>query len=103
MANIASDYSQNFLDCRDVLHAWDTSNSTITQPDRAHLARQLTCFRCGTIKHQLLDIKTFELVGTKYELPIGYRLPKGVTKTDVRRSNLSRRLQADGKKRVSKR
>lgn len=104
MADIAKDYDHNYLVCRDMLHAWDADSSTITQPDKAHLARQLTCHRCGTIKHQLLDIKSFELVSTRYEVPIGYRLPAGVRKTDVRKANISRQLRTNKPaKRVSKR
>ena len=104
MADIATDYSQDFLDCRDMLHAWDADSSTITQPDKAHLARQLTCHRCGAIKHQLLDIKSFELVSTRYEMPIGYSLPKGVRKTDVRKANIGRQLRTNKTaKRVTKR
>ena len=104
MANIASDYSQDFLDCRDMLHAWDSASSTITQPDPQHLSRQLTCHRCGAIKHQLLDIKSFELVSTRYETPIGYSLPKGVRKTDVRKANIGRQLATSKLgKRVTKR
>lgn len=92
MANIADTYSQDFLDCRDMLHAWDSKSSTITQPDPHHLARQLTCTRCGAIKHQLLDIKSFELVSTRYEMPQGYALPKGTRKTDVRKANITRQF-----------
>jgi hypothetical protein len=104
MADISADYSQDFLDCRDMLHAWDASSTTITQPDKDHLARQLTCLRCGTIKHQLLDIKSFELVSTRYEVPLGYRLPRDVHKTDIRKANIGRQLRTHKTaKRVTKR
>lgn len=103
MGNIPAQYDQDFLDCRDLLHAWDATSATITQPDKNHLARQITCLRCGTIKHQLLDIKSFELVSTKYETPQGYRLPRGVRKTDVRKTVISRQLRTSKQaKRVAK-
>lgn len=88
MAKAKDDMPLEFLQCRDLQHSWDATDIFVTQPTPNELRRELTCTRCGGIKAQLLDLRTFEVLSTSYEMPIGYRVRGGLKKQEARKLHM---------------
>lgn len=71
----ASELSDKFLLCRDMGHTWSPFRASLNQELRVY-ERVLRCRRCGTKRHQTLDMRG-GLQGTHYEYPEGYQAPPG--------------------------
>jgi hypothetical protein len=71
-----------FLDCRDMMHAWKRTKSYVPVGENpakaALLLREMECVRCGTIKEDTFSARSLERVSTQYKHPTGY-LIKGNT------------------------
>lgn len=71
----AKDLQEKFLLCRDMGHTWSPFRAALNQDLRVY-ERILRCRRCGTKRHQTLDLRG-GLKGTHYEYPDGYQAPPG--------------------------
>ena len=75
MANIDA-IPEQFLWCRDVLHAWDPYNATISRNKitrRNEIHQVLICVRCSTLKTRVLTTNG-EPIRSSYSYPDGYLL-----------------------------
>lgn len=75
------DLPQDFLDCRDMMHAWKRVKSYIPlgldPANPKQLLREMECLRCGTIKRDVFTARTLERTSTSYSHPAGYLIRGG--------------------------
>lgn len=83
LAKNLKDLPDKWVVCRDVRHAWAVENDFHVIPQVTegrklkHIARDLVCMRCTTIRHETyIQSKTgLEKVGQSYSYPEGYQIP----------------------------
>ena len=84
----------DFLDCRDMLHAWSRTKSYVplgrNEKHPSELLRETVCIRCGTVKRDVYSARTLERQSTTYVHPAGYIIKGGDT-FRKRRGVLTRR------------
>jgi hypothetical protein len=94
-----------YLECRDLLHAWRTIQDfqvrdADTRRKTGILRRLLECDRCGTQREDLIWLRTFERLSSRYIYPDDYRAPghhRGITaKTDIRAEVWRRAQERNG-------
>jgi hypothetical protein len=69
-----------FIECRDMRHAWKVVQSyryiddgeTTRTPK--YVSRKLECNRCGCVRTDVLNVRTFDKVATSYDYPEGYTI-----------------------------
>jgi hypothetical protein len=69
------DIPEQFILCRDLLHAWQPYDARISRKHR-EIERVMRCLRCATLKVQVFSLEG-ELKRSRYEYVEGYLL-KGV-------------------------
>ena len=69
------DMPQAFLACRDMRHQWKPFTAQINDAEGT-VERNFRCPRCKTIRHDLLHLRDWTILGTSYTYPDGY-LVKG--------------------------
>ena len=70
------DSPEEFLWCRDVLHAWDPYNFRVSRnavTRRNEMNEVLKCVRCGTLKTRIMATNG-DLLRNSYSYPDGYQL-----------------------------
>lgn len=71
------DIPEDYLACRDLLHAWTPYDARIRRADttgRREIHRVLRCSRCKTLRTQRLDMQGRILSNSYSEYPEGYLL-----------------------------
>jgi len=68
-----------YIKCRDMRHAWEVirgyrATEALTDNARkpTHVSRQLECSRCGCVRTDVLNVRTFDKVATSYDYPESY-------------------------------
>ena len=90
----------NFLDCRDMRHAWTVTQDYFLAEDDNRIIRELACTRCGTFRRDSFRAtRDGRLVrfGTSYTYPDTYQLTgvaHGVKPQEVVRGEIYRRTLA---------
>lgn len=80
---------ENFLDCRDLRHAWKRLNDNLDR-DAKHkytdLTRTLVCVRCGTERRDAYRVTRVSVtrLGSTYHYPVGYRVRGGLSAEEAR-------------------
>lgn len=67
---------EEFLWCRDVMHAWDPYNAKVSHNKvtrRREMHQILICTRCGTLKTRVMTLGG-EMLRNSYSYPDGYLL-----------------------------
>jgi hypothetical protein len=67
---------EEYLWCRDVMHAWDPYNAKVSQNKmtrRREMHQVLICTRCGTLRTRVMTLGG-ELLRNSYSYPDGYLL-----------------------------
>jgi hypothetical protein len=93
-----------YLRCRDLLHAWDTVED-FTIVDASTIERSLCCSRCGTLRWDSFTATSEGLVKdrSRYAYPQDYQLanvPRGVKPGVFVRGELFRRHGKDARRKV---
>lgn len=102
--NLSSVEEQHLI-CRDLLHAWYTvQDFTIRDSETKRrvgiIRRVLECTRCHTQREDLIWLKSFERLSSRYIYPEGYRIEgghRGLTKKTEIREEVYKRAVAKGK------
>lgn len=73
------DMPNAFIQCRDMRHAWEVVRSyhldtTAEGKKPQYVSRQLECNRCGCVRTDVLNVRTFDKVATSYDYPEGYTI-----------------------------
>lgn len=81
--------SVQFLECRDLRHAWEHYGDTVVVSRRREVrvfVRVLRCARCEAQRQDTYSIgrRTVDRVGTKYRYPTGYLTKGGLRAADAR-------------------
>jgi hypothetical protein len=67
-----------YIQCRDMRHAWVVAQSYryIDEGKKApkYVSRKLECSRCGCVRTDVLNVRTFDKVATSYDYPEGYTI-----------------------------
>ena len=88
-----------WIECRTLLHAWESIPYDGEAPRRWRATRSTTimlfrCLRCATKRYDVWSNVTGDLVDRAYRTPEGYSLPKGAgAKVLVRKEYLRRQRQ----------
>lgn len=86
-AKDTNELSDESLVCRDLRHAWEITDQTVTQTKE--LIRTVWCHRCGTSRIDHFSWPTLTRTGTTYTYPDRYQLSQSphrgrTTVTDIR-------------------
>ena len=74
------DLQDDYLECRDLRHAWrrsslhDISVVRNTAGKVIEFTRVITCSRCGTERHSTFAVPSMQIVRNRYSYPSGYQL-----------------------------
>lgn len=75
LAEHLADLNDNFLECRELRHSWKRQGKYAEIKGSKHLvARTLMCSRCDAIRTDVLNVQTFDRVGSTYHYPTGYTI-----------------------------
>lgn len=90
-------YSDEYLFCRTFNHAWQEATGIITVDEKV-TGTWLTmrCSSCGTVRADVVSIRSGQLITRRYRYPETYRMAKlpagqGTQKEQMRREFLARR------------
>lgn len=65
-----------FMDCRDLRHSWVKVKgyTTIDGTDvkKTYVSRELQCLRCGCVRTDVINVRTFDRVSSSYMYQEGY-------------------------------
>lgn len=96
---MAVNVPEEFLWCRDFLHAWDpydfhVRRNTVTR--RNEMNEVVRCTRCGTIKTRVMTTNG-EILRNSYQYPDGYQLKEqglmtAADRNQIRRINYQRAM-----------
>lgn len=96
-ADHLTDLPDQFVECRDMRHAWKVQQGFHEVKGRGkrsrYVARTLKCIRCGGERTDVLNVSTFDRVSTQYHYPEGYQIKGnavGNRGTSVRREAFRR-------------
>lgn len=78
----AARWSDQVLACRSLMHAWEQRGATYSKRYR-YYSVEMTCIRCGTVKHQELDGRG-RITASWYTYPEGYLSAAGFLDSDAR-------------------
>jgi hypothetical protein len=89
---MAINVPEEFLWCRDFLHAWDpydfhVSRNAVTR--RNEMNEVVRCARCGTIKTRIMTTSG-EILRNSYQYPDGYQLKQQGLMTPADRNQIRR-------------
>lgn len=79
LADVANNYPDQFLSCRDMGHAWRPHSAVWLEGGQ--IERALECTRCKTARRQILDREGYILLGYYYYAD-GYQIP-GIGRLDT--------------------
>lgn len=82
---VALDDAYEYLECRDLRHAWTIQGWFMGSDDR--MKRRLCCMRCRMIR---LDTVEGWVTKRSYQPPKGYKLDHKVTSAEIREEAVSR-------------
>ena len=85
-----------FSECRHLMHAWEHSG-WLRPP--GELVQELVCLRCGTVRIDRFNVRSFERVGRSYTYPNGYLAPIG---SGLRKHDYTVAMLEAGKSRARK-
>jgi hypothetical protein len=78
---------ENFLDCRDLRHAWKRKFDDLDKQGKyTDLTRTLVCVRCGTVRKDAYRVTKVSVtrMGSTYHYPEGYRVKGGLSIEEAR-------------------
>lgn len=68
--------AEEFLTCRFIRHAWNWHGFKTVKIDGKVVVSSESDCACGTVKTELFDSKTGQVLGRTYEYPDGYLVPR---------------------------
>lgn len=95
--------SETYLECRDLMHAWKVEQDFLirdagTRRKLGIVRRLLCCTRCETRREDLIWMKTFARLSSRYIYPDGYGVRGNhrgvVSKAEVRSEAYRRAVEA---------
>lgn len=102
-----AEYPDNFIECRDLAHAWQWVTDWVTTVNSRNrpieAKRELRCPRCGVERYDFYDLPSFSLSKRYYSHPDGYLVHvrktgkgkgKRITPAEFRRISFERRAKA---------
>lgn len=75
------------MECRLLRHAWESTNDPYPKPLFGERLC-LRCWRCGTVRSDIISRVNGDLLGRRYDYPDGYQL----TKADERPTTAAMRV-----------
>ena len=74
-----ADLPDDYVECRELRHQWFRQGKyTEVKGSKGLVARTLECARCEAVRTDVLNVQTFDRVGTTYTYPDNYTI-KGNT------------------------
>lgn len=90
----AEDLRDEYLWCRTVGHSWEeVVADDLPRPEHGW-RMALQCSRCLTRRNQIIDDRTGDAEGRRYDYPEGYKLDEKATRSEMR-LEYSKRRQYD--------
>jgi hypothetical protein len=75
LAEHLADLADTFLECRELRHSWKRQGKyTEIKGSKNLVARSLKCSRCEATRTDVLNVQTFDRVGSHYDYPDGYTI-----------------------------